>query len=77
MSAGTISASGGTILLISNVVECGNHRWLSVLAVIDATVMGATARTEICLSIASWANTMPAIGALKPAEIAAATPQPK
>ena len=39
--------------------------------------MGAIARIEKCRRMASWAKITPAIGALKPAEIAAATPQPK
>ncbi len=38
--------------------------------------IGAMARNEKCLMMASWANTIPAIGAPKPAEIAPATPQP-
>ena len=38
------------------------------------TVMGATARTAKCRSIASDTNTTAAIGAPNPAEIAAATP---
>ena len=38
--------------------------------------MGAIALNEKCLRIASCANMMPPIGELKPAEIAAATPQP-
>ena len=38
--------------------------------------IGAIALKEKCLKIASCANIIPAIGALKPAEIAAATPQP-
>ena len=36
----------------------------------------AMALVEKCRRIASWAKMMPAMGALKPAEIAAATPQP-
>ena len=38
--------------------------------------MGAIALKEKCLNIASWANIIPPIGELKPAEMAAATPQP-
>ena len=38
--------------------------------------MGASALKEKCLKIASWAKIIPPIGELKPAEIAAATPQP-
>ena len=49
----------------------------TTLAETEATVMGAMALIEKCLRIASWAKTTPAMGALKPAEMAAATPQPK
>ena len=38
--------------------------------------IGAIALKEKCLNIASCANIIPPIGALKPAEMAAATPQP-
>ena len=38
--------------------------------------IGVTALIEKCLSRASWAKIKPAIGALKPAEIAAAVPHP-
>ena len=38
--------------------------------------MGAIALKEKCLKIASWAKIIPPIGELKPAEMAAATPQP-
>ena len=37
--------------------------------------MGATAFNEKCLTMTSWANTKPAIGAPKPEETAAAAPQ--
>jgi hypothetical protein len=46
------------------------------LALMEAIKMGAIALREKCLRIASWAKMTPARGALKPAEIAAATPQP-
>ena len=39
--------------------------------------MGATALKEKCLRTASWAKITPANGALKPAEMAAATPHPR
>ena len=42
----------------------------------EAMAIGAMAFREKCRIIASWANMTPAIGALKPAEIAAATPHP-
>ena len=45
-------------------------------AVIEEIAMAPPALKEKCLRIASCANTKPAIGALNPAEIAAATPQP-
>ena len=45
-------------------------------AVIEEIAIAPPALREKCLSTASWAKTSPAIGALKPAEIAAATPQP-
>ena len=38
--------------------------------------IGAIALKEKCLNIASCANIIPPIGELKPAEMAAATPQP-
>ena len=40
------------------------------------TEINASALEEKCLNTASCANTIPAIGELNPAEIAAATPQP-
>lgn len=42
----------------------------------DASAIGAKALVEKWRNIASWAKTIPANGALKPAEIAAATPPP-
>ena len=45
-------------------------------AVILVIATGATARKEKCLKIVSHAKIVPAIGALNPAAIAPATPQP-
>ena len=53
------------------------NAWLTADAVTEAIDIGAIARTEKWRKIASWANTIPAIGAPNPAEMAAATPQPK
>ena len=50
---------------------CENHDELML-----ATAIGAMARIEKCRNMASCANTTPAIGALKPAAIAPATPHP-
>ena len=44
--------------------------------VINEIAKAATAFIEKCLKTVSWANIIPAIGAPKPAEIAAATPLP-
>ena len=49
--------------------------WLNAEATMAETEIGATAPIENRLSSASWAKIMPAMGALNPAEIAAATPQ--
>jgi hypothetical protein len=49
--------------------------WLNAEATMDETEIGATAPIENRRSSASWAKIMPAMGALNPAEIAAATPQ--
>ena len=46
------------------------------LAETDASEIAVNARIEKCLKITSWAKIIPAIGELKPAEIAAATPAP-
>ena len=48
----------------------------TVDAVIEDIAIAPPALKEKCLKIASCAKTKPAIGALKPADIAAATPQP-
>ena len=48
----------------------------TVDAVIEDITIAPPALKEKCLKIASCAKTKPAIGALKPADIAAATPQP-
>ena len=48
----------------------------TVEAVIEDIAIAPPALKEKCLKIASCAKTKPAIGALKPADIAAATPQP-
>ena len=48
---------------------------LTAAAVIEATDIGATALIENLRNRASCANTIPAIGALNPDEMAAATPQ--
>ena len=47
-----------------------------VEAVIEEIAIAPPALREKCLRTASWAKTSPAIGALKPADIAAATPHP-
>ena len=61
------------------VTEYGDTRskksGVTAVATIADTVIGATARTAKCRSIASDTNTTAAIGAPNPAEIAAATPQ--
>ena len=61
------------------VTEYGDTRskksGVTAVATIADTVMGATALTAKCRNIASDTNTTAAIGAPKPAEIAAATPQ--
>ena len=77
IKAGKISAKGGIGASIKKLALLGNQALSRALAEMAAIEMGATARIEKCRKTASWANTMPARGALKPAEMAAATPQPK
>ena len=50
---------------------------LITIAVPDANAIGANALNEKWRNIASWAKIMPVKGALKPADIAAATPPPR
>ena len=56
--------------------ETKSISWAAKLAEIEASEIAVNARIEKCLNTTSWENTMPAIGELKPAEIAAATPAP-
>ena len=77
-----IIAAGSTLIRSSCVVERSNKgaepKNLSENQDEEmlATAIGAMARSEKWRRTASWANTTPAIGALKPAAIAPATPQP-
>ena len=73
---GTISISGGASEIIFKPKVSLKTPDPIVEAVIEEIAIAPPALKEKCLSTASWANTSPAIGALKPAEIAAATPQP-
>ena len=78
----TTSAAGNTADMsrpaesIMNRLETPNRRSLNQTALTDASAIGTIDRMEKCLRIASWAKITPAIGALNPAAIAPATPQP-
>ena len=77
IKTGRISLSGGIFCERSNMFWVAPKKYSSkALALIEAMNMGAMARREKCLKIASCAKITPARGALKPAEIAAATPHP-
>ena len=67
-----------SILIISVTKTCSPPKNLSATAaaVKLEIAIGVTAFIEKCLNRASWAKIKPAIGALKPAEIAAAAPHP-
>ena len=80
---GPIRAKLVNISLISNVIADNRRGGLTIpisfakkFAAIDEIAKAATALIEKCLKTVSWANIIPAIGAPKPAEIAAATPLP-
>jgi len=80
---GPIRAKLVNISLISNVIADNRRGGLTIpisfakkFAAIDEIAKAATAFIEKCLKTVSWANIIPAIGAPKPAEIAAATPLP-
>ena len=67
-----------SISIISVIKSCSPPKNLSATAAAVKLEMaiGVTAFIEKCLSKASWAKIKPAIGALNPADIAAAVPQP-
>ncbi len=73
---GVISVRLGAFEIIFNPRVSLNTPVPTVDAVIEDIAIAPPALNEKCLSIASWAKTNPAIGALNPAEIAAATPHP-
>ena len=50
---------------------------LITIAVLDVNATGANTLNEKWRSIASWAKIIPVKGALKPVDIAAATPPPR
>jgi len=75
--AGTILAKAGILKATSKLDAPGNKLVPKALAVTEATIIGAMARSEKWRSTASCANMTPAIGALNHADIAAATPHPK
>ena len=77
MSAiGKASVIGPSVNEFSKICTGSSRTFDRVDAVILAITMGVIALNEKCLNIASCANITPTIGALKPAEMAAATPQP-
>ena len=76
---GQVDKSAGTIAEMLGPYGYNNFavgKW-HMMRMTDATAIGAIALKEKCLRTASCAKTTPAMGALKPAEIAAATPHPR
>ena len=80
---GPINVKLGNTSLISNGICSKSNEGLikliseaAKLAAIDEIAKAVTAFIEKCLNTVSWAKIIPAKGAPKPAEIAAATPQP-
>jgi hypothetical protein len=63
-----VAKSGGGAEIAYGVVFL-KKAWLNAAADTDAIEIGAIALTDKCLRTASWAKTMPARGAPKPAEV--------
>ena len=76
-SATTIRVNSGTgMASIWNSLLPPSAQLLRLAAEMLDIAMGATVRREKCRKMASWAKTIAAMGALNPAAIAPATPQP-
>ena len=75
-ASGSKNIRSGVIPDIEKVFTLPKNIWLMPAEVMLVIATGATARKEKCLKIVSQAKIVPAIGALKPAAIAPATPHP-